>query len=304
MKLKAMLLPAIAAVFLLGCEANGVDAGNFPGGGGNGAPPGSIGDITNCEVPVANLCVLGGDSHPGGLADVLLADDGPLAPIASAIDTEALVEALEATLSNPNGDLPGLLQALIAEGQLQEGLTLLLLGENGDGMGALAETLMNLLLPNEEGDGLMGIIGADGGGAVGLLQALLLDGSDINCQAPLGTLCLISGGEGQTGLIDVLLTSPGLLGGLTPTLTEEATDELVATLGNLLESNGALADLVNGLFQEGQLVEGLQVLLMGSPEDEIQSGLVDLLEGSVGNLGTVLAEVVDNLVGNLLGGGL
>ena len=95
-----------------------------------------------------------------------------------------------------------------------------------------------------------------------------------------------------------------MLGGLTPTLTEEATDELVATLGNLLESNGALADLVNGLFQEGQLVEGLQVLLMGSPEDEIQSGLVDLLEGSVGNLGTVLAEVVDNLVGNLLGGGL
>ncbi|WP_152551435.1 hypothetical protein [Polycyclovorans algicola] len=302
MKLKSMLLPAIAAVFLLGCEANGVDADGFPGGGGGGnVPPGSVADTTNCATPVSGLCVLGGDSHPGGLVDVLLAPDGPLGPIAGAIDTDALVEALTFTLENDDGDLAGIVEGLVADGQLEEGLTLLLLGENGDGMGALAETLTNLLLPNDEGQGLMGLVSEDGG--VGLVQALLIDGSDASCQAPLGTLCLISGDGNQTGLVDLLLTSGGVAGAASPTLTDEATDQLVATLGDLLESNGALADLVEGLFQQGQLAEGLEVLLMGSPDDGIPSGLIAALDGITGDLGTVLGEVGDFLGDVLLPGG-
>jgi hypothetical protein len=292
MKFKNLLLPALGAMFLVGCEANGV------GGILTGPPPGSVGDTTNCEVVVANLCVLGGDDRAGeGLADILLAADGPLGPIAGAIDKDALVDALETLLANDDGDLVTLLQNLTAGEQLQAGLTELLLGENGDGMGALAETLVSLLAGNDEGQGLMAIIGADGGGAVGLLQALLLDGSDASCQAPLGTLCLIAGDGSQAGLVDLLLTSEGLAGSLSTTLTEEATDELVATLGNLLASNGALADLVQGLFQDGQLVQGLQVLLMGDPDNNQLPGLVGFLEGAGFNLPAILGEIGISLGG-------
>lgn len=313
LKLKSLFAPLFAVVLLAGCEAQGVDPSQFPGGGGGGSnvPPGSVGDIRNCAVPVTGgLCVLRGDNPGDGLVESLLDPDGPLGPIVGEIDTEALEAALVALLENDDGDLVNVLTNLLVEGQLQEGLTLLLLGADGDGMGALAETLQNLLLPNEDGspNGLISLFGLgdeDGGGAVGFLQALLIDGTDPNaCQAPLGTLCLISGNGTQTGLIDLLLTSSGLSGALSDELTgEAATDELVAILGNLLESNGSVANLVTNLFQEGQLVEGLEVLLMGTGDD--QPGLVVLLQGVVGGLPEIIGDVGDFLGGLFpIGGGI
>lgn len=299
--LKSFLLAACAVTLVAGCNAQGVDPAQLQqiGGGNNGVPPGSVGDTTGCSAPVSGLCVLGGPDHPGGLVDRLLAPDGPLGPIAGAIDSEALRDALTATLAG-NGELVFLLQELIAEGQLQEGLTLLLLGADGDGMGAIAETLGNLLLPNEEGMGLISLLGEEG--VAGLVMALLIAGTDPDaCQAPLGTICLISGDGDQQGLVDLLLTSGGLAGALSPTLTNEVTDQLVDTLGNLLESNGALADLVTGLLMDGQLAEGLMVLLGGNPEDG-SGGLVAALEGLTGGLGDIVGDVIDFL-GNLLGGG-
>lgn len=304
LKLKSTFAALFAVVLLAGCEAQGVDPSQFPGGGGGGgnnAPPGSIGDTINCEVPVSGLCVLRGDGPGEGLVEALLDPNGPLGPIVGSIDTAALEDALIILLANDNGDLPGLLTNLAAEGQLQEGLTLLLLGADGDGMGALAETLQNLLLPNEDGtpNGLIALFGLgdeDGGGAVGLLQALLIDGQDpAACQAPLGTICLISGDGNQRGLIDLLLTSGGVAGGLSQTLTQGETDELVEVLGDLLESNGALADLVTGLLQDGQLAQGLEVLLMGAND---QQGLVELLQDLVTDLPDILGDV-GGFLGNL-----
>ena len=293
-QLKTLLAAGLGIVLLAGCEANGVDPARLGQiGGGNGAPPGSIADTTNCAAPVSGICVLGGETHPGGLVEVLLAPDGPLGPIAASIDTDALQSALTNLLENDNGDLAGVLTNLVAEGQLEEGLTLLLLGENMDGMGALAETLQNLLLGNEQGQGLMMLLSE--AGAVGFLQALLLDGSDASCQAPLGTLCLISGGGSQLGLVDLLLTSGGVAGSLSQELTGPELDNLVGTLGNLLESNGALADLVTGLFEEGQLVEGLNVLLMGSEGVGDGLGLLDILTGTTENLDGIVADIADFL---------
>lgn len=301
-QLKTLLAAGLGIAMLAGCEANGVDPARLGQiGGGNGAPPGSIADTTNCAAPVSGICVLGGESHPGGLVEVLLAPDGPLGPIAASIDTDALQSALTNLLENDNGDLAGVLTNLVAEGQLEEGLTLLLLGENMDGMGALAETLMNLLLPEEEGGspGLVALVGDDNSGAVGLLQALLLDGSDINCQAPLGNLCLIGGEGGEQGLIDLLLTSGGVAGGVSQELTGPELDNLVATLGDLLDSNGALGDLATGLFEEGQLVEGLTVLLMGAEGVGDGMGLLDILTGTTENLDGIVADVTEFL-GTLL----
>ena len=310
LKLKSLFAPLFAVVLLAGCEAQGVDPANFPGGGGGGntPPPGSVGDTTNCEVPVSGLCVLRGDNPGDGLVESLLDPNGPLGPIVGEIDTDALEAALVTLLQNDEGNLVEVLTNLVAGGQLQEGLTLLLLGAEGDGMGALAETLQNLLLPNEDGspNGLISLFGLgdeDGGGAVGFLQALLIDGTDPNaCQAPLGTLCLISGNGTQTGLVDLLITSSGLLGAVSPTLTQEAIDELVATLGELLASDGALPDLVTGLIQDGQLAEGLETLLMGT---DGEPGLVSLLDGITGNLGDVLGDIGDFLGGLFpIGGGI
>lgn len=297
MKLKSLLLPALAAIFLVGCEANGVDAGLGGGGGGGGGdlnvPPGSLADTTNCASAVSGLCVLGGESHPGGIVDLLLAPEGPLGPIASAIDVSALTNTLTVLLSSDDGTLAGLVRGLTADGQVTEALLLLLIGEDGQGQGAIAETLVNLLLPNEEGTGLLALIGGlDGGGVVGFLQALLLGGEgNPECQAPLGTLCLIAGEGDQQGLIDILLTSGGLAGSLSQTLTQEVLDDLVATLGDLLASDGSLTGLVQGLFAEGHLIEGLSVLLRGT-DGEGGLSLLEIIEGTLSGLGGIVTDVL------------
>lgn len=297
MKLKSLLLPALAAIFLVGCEANGVDAGLGGGGGGDGGgdlnvPPGSIADITNCAAPVSGLCVLGGESHPGGIVDLLLAPEGPLGPIAGAINVDALVNTLTVLLTSDDGTLAGLVRGLTADAQVTEALLLLLVGEDGQGQGAIAESLTNLLLPNEEGTGILALIGGpDGDGAVGFLQALLLGGDNPECEAPLGTLCLIAGEGDQQGLIDILLTSSGLVGSLSQNLTQQELDDLVATLGNLLASDGSLAGLVQGLFAEGHLIEGLSVLLMGT-DGEGGLSLIEIIEGTLSGLGGIVTDVL------------
>ncbi len=296
MKLKSLLLPALAAIFLVGCEANGVDAGLGGGGGGGGdmnPPPGSLADTTNCASAVSGLCVLGGESHPGGIVDVLLAPDGPLGPIAGAIDVDALANTLTVLLTSDDGTLAGLVRGLTADGQVTEALLLLLIGEDGQGQGAIAESLVNLLQPNAEGTGLLALIGdADGAGVVGFLQALLLGGEgNPECQAPLGTLCLIAGEGDQQGLIDILLTSSGLVGSLSQNLTQQELDDLVATLGNLLASDGSLTGLVQGLFAEGHLIEGLSVLLMGT-DGEGGLSLLEIIEGTLSGLGGTVTDVL------------
>ena len=296
MKLKSLLLPALAAIFLVGCEANGVDAGGGGGGGGGGdltPPAGSLADTTNCASAVSGLCVLGGESHPGGIVDLLLAPEGPLGPIAGAINVDALANTLTVLLTSDDGTLAGLVRGLTADGQVTEALLLLLIGEDGQGQGAIAETLVNLLLPNEEGTGLLALIGGlDGGGVVGFLQALLLGGEgNPECQAPLGTLCLIAGEGDQQGLIDILLTSSGLVGSLSQNLTQQELDDLVATLGNLLASDGSLTGLVQGLFAEGHLIEGLSVLLMGT-DGEGGLSLLEIIEGTLSGLGGIVTDVL------------
>ncbi|MGB0955136.1 MAG: hypothetical protein ACPGZP_03950 [Panacagrimonas sp.] len=289
-------------VALAGCEADG--GGNFPGGnGGNGdngdngdGLPGSPADIRNCEVPVGqSLCVVGGADHAGGLVDVLLDEDGPLGPIAGAIDQTALTDTLVTLLQN-DGDLASIVEGLISDGQLQEGLEELLL-DDGSGTGSLATLLEDLLLDNEDGDGLVALFGDS---LPGLVEALLIEGVDPSCQAPLGTLCLITGDGNQMGLVDLLLTSDGALGALSPSLTGEVTDEIVATLGDLLESDGSLVNLLEGLFVMGHLADGLEVLLLGDPDAGTPSGLVMALEDVLGNLGIAVEEILD-YVGGLLG---
>lgn len=297
MKLKSLLLPALAAIFLVGCEANGVDAGLGGGGGGGGGdmnpPPGSLADTTNCASAVSGLCVLGGESHPGGIVDLLLAPEGPLGPIAGAINVDALANTLTVLLTSDDGTLAGLVRGLTADGQVTEALLLLLIGEDGQGQGAIAESLVNLLLPNAEGTGLLALIGdADGAGVVGFLQALLLGGEgNPECQAPLGTLCLIAGEGDQQGLIDILLTSSGLVGSLSQNLTQQELDDLVATLGDLLASDGSLRGLVQGLFAEGHLIEGLSVLLRGT-DGEGGLSLLEIIEGTLSGLGGIVTDVL------------
>lgn len=305
MKLKSLLLPALAAIFLVGCEANGVDAGLGAGDGGGGGgdlnvPPGSLADTTNCASAVSGLCVLGGESHPGGIVDLLLAPEGPLGPIAGAIDVDALANTLTVLLTSDDGTLAGLVRGLTADGQVTEALLLLLIGEDGQGQGAIAESLVNLLQPNAEGTGLLALIGdADGAGVVDFLQALQLGGEgNPECQAPLGTLCLIAGEGDQQGLIDILLTSSGLVGSLSQNLTQQELDDLVATLGNLLASDGELTGEVQGLFAEGRLIEGLSVLLMGT-EGEGGLSLLENIEGTLSGLGGTVTDVLGSVRGLL-----
>jgi len=281
-------------VAIAGCSADG-DGSSFPGGGGGGGGGGGVTDVTNCQVPLGTtLCVLGGDDHAGGLVDVLLAEDGPLGPIAGAIDVSALTIALQEMLES-DGTLTGLVTGLLADGQLQEGLELLLLGD-GNGEGGLAELIGGLLLPNEEGTGLIALFGEDG--ITDLVTALLIDGTSSDCQAPLGTLCLIAGdGTDQMGLVDLLLTSDGVLASLSPTATGGTTDQIVEILGDLLESDGSLANLVEGLLVNGQLAEGLQALLVGDPEAGVEGGLVQGLGNLLGGLGDVVTDLVDFLGG-------
>lgn len=285
------LAVTLLAFTLAGCQADSDSPINDGGNGGTGPGPA---DLTNCAVPVATICVLGGDEHGHGLVEELLAPTGPLGPIAGEINVDNLTAALTTMLTNDDGSLAGLLTGLLAEGQLQEGLQLLLLGENGSG--GLADSLQDLLLGDDEGGGLVGLLGPEG--VLGLVQALLLDGTSTDCQAPLGTLCLVAGeGTDQQGLLDLLLLEGGVLASLSDQLTQE---QLVAILGDTLESNGSLADLVTGLIAEGQLAEGLQALLIGDPDAGVQSGLLQTIQATLGGLGGLVEDLI-GVVGSLLG---
>ncbi|WP_421793313.1 hypothetical protein [Hydrocarboniphaga effusa] len=284
----------LASAALAGCEAQG-DRSDLPGNGSAG----SIVDVEGCAVPVSGtLCVLGGKDHEGGLVDVLLSPDGPLGPIAGAIDSSELTDALVTLLENDNGSLASILTGLFMDGQLVAGLRELLLGVDGTGNNGLASIIQGVLTPNEQGQGLVKLFGEEG--IQGLVVALAT-GADSDCQAPLGTLCLIAGeNSDQVGLVDLLATSNGLLGALSPTLTNGVTDDVVATLGDLLASNGSLPGLLQGLIQEGQLASALQVLLIGEPDAGVPSGLVQALQNLFTGLGSTIGEVVD-YIGGLLG---
>lgn len=287
------LTATLLAITLAGCQADSDNPINGGGNGGGGSGSGPA-DLTNCAVPVATICVLGGDQHGHGLVEELLDPNGPLGPIAGEINVDNLTGALTTLLANDDGSLAGILQGLIAEGQLQEGLELLLLGQNGSG--GLADSLQNLLLGDNEGGGLTGLLGPEG--VQGLVQALLLDGTSSDCQAPLGTLCLIAGeGSGQQGLVDLLLLEDGVLAALSDQLTQE---QLVAILGDTLESNGSLAGLVTGLIADGQLADGLQALLVGDPDAGVQGGLLQAIQDTLGNLGGIVEDLI-GVVGSLLG---
>lgn len=284
----------LASAALAGCEAQS-DRSDLPGNGSAG----SIVDVEGCAVPVSGtLCVLGGKDHEGGLVDVLLSPDGPLGPIAGAIDSSELTDALVTLLENDNGSLASILTGLFMDGQLVAGLRELLLGVDGTGNNGLASIIQGVLTPNEQGQGLVNLFGEEG--IQGLVVALAT-GADSDCQAPLGTLCLIAGeNSDQVGLVDLLATSNGLLGALSPTLTNGVTDDVVATLGDLLASNGSLPGLLQGLIQEGQLASALQVLLIGEPDAGVPSGLVQALQNLFTGLGSTIGEVVD-YIGGLLG---
>lgn len=232
-------------------------------------------DLADCSTPAAGICVLGGDNHNGGLADVLLDDDsGPLAPIAGNIGgRSALADRLEDLLQNDDGSLASILEGLIADGNLQEGLQVLLLGDD-QGNGGLQDIVTELLLGNSGGDGgLEGLLGDDGGVA-GLLQALLIEPeNNPDCQSSLGTVCLV-GTTDQEGVLDLLLEDGGALSGLG--LSQQ---ELVDTLGDTLANDGSLANTVEGLLADGQLQEGLTELLLGDPDNGGSPGLIGVLEG-------------------------
>lgn len=232
----------------------------------------NVADLTNCSTPVAGICVLGGEDHPGGLVDVLLDDEtGPLGPIAGNIGgADALAERLEDLLNNDDGSLESILTSL-ATGNLQDGLQALVLGDE-DGNGGLQDIVTELLMGNDAGEGgLVGLLGEDG--VTGLLTALLIEPqNNPDCQASLGTVCLV-GTDSQQGIVDLLLEDGGALSGLG--LEQQ---ELVNTLGDLLENDGTLADTVKGLLVGGQLKEGLTALLLGNPANGESPGLITALK--------------------------
>lgn len=280
------------AGLLAGCAQSGDDTQGVgpgsPGGNGGGGGTNGPGDVANCATPLGGICVLAGSQGSDGLVDDLLRDGGALAPIADNINTQDLEAALEALLAS-DGDLESLVTNLLMEGQLQEGLTLLLTG-NENGEGGLADILADLLIGTEEGEGLAALLGEDG--VQGLVMALLVEPTDPDCQVPLGTLCLITGDGSQQGLVDVLITEEGALAQISQNLSQ---DELVAILSNTLESDGSLQDLVTGLIQDGQLQAGLEALLIGDPDGGVQSGLVQALEG------LLTPELVTDLLGTIAG---
>ncbi|MGB0212995.1 hypothetical protein [Algiphilus sp.] len=288
---------ALAGV-LTGCaqggeDDTGVGPGTPPGSGGGGGIPG----VENCSVPLGGVCVLGGTAGGDGLVDELLAEGGALAPIADNINTEDLEAALETLLAN-DGNLASLVGGLLMEGQLQAGLTELLTGGE-DGEGGLADILADLLIGSDQGDGLVALLGQEG--VTGLVQSLLINGTiDPDCQANLGTICLIAGEDsGKDGLVDLLITEDGALTAISDNLSQ---DNLVQILANLLESNGNLANLVQGLLAEGQLVEGLQALLIGDPDAGEPSGLVQAVQSLLDpSLVTELLGFLGGLLG--VGGG-
>ncbi|MEQ3723455.1 Ig-like domain-containing protein [Alcanivorax sp.] len=252
-------------------------------------------DLENCSTPVSNICVLGGDEHNGGLVDVLLdPETGPLAPIASNIGgADALTDRLVDLLQNDDGSLASVLEGLFLEGNLQEGLQTLILGDD-EGNGGLQTIVTELLMGNENGEaGLQGLLGEDG--VTGLLEALLIEPeNNPNCQAPLGTICLV-GTDEQQGVVDLLLEDGGALSGLG--LEQQ---ELVDTLGNLLANDSTLADTVEGLLIDGQLEQGLSALLLGDPENGESPGLITALENILNPEDGLIPGLVCT-VGGLLG---
>ncbi len=252
-------------------------------------------DLENCSTPVSNICVLGGDDHNGGLVDVLLdPETGPLAPIASNIGgADALTDRLVDLLQNDDGSLASVLEGLFLEGNLQEGLQTLILGDD-EGNGGLQTIVTELLMGDENGGaGLEGLLGEDG--VTGLLEALLIEPqNNPNCQAPLGTICLV-GTDEQQGIVDLLLEDGGALSGLG--LEQQ---DLVDTLGDLLENDSTLADTVQALLVEGQLEQGLTALLLGDPDNGEAPGLITALENILNPEEGLIPGLVCT-VGGLLG---
>ena len=62
-------------------------------------------------------------------------------------------------------------------------------------------------------------------------------------------------------------------------------------MGNLLASDGSLTNLVQGLFADGHLIEGLSVLLMGT-EGEGGLSLLEIIEGTLMGLGGTVTDVL------------
>lgn len=252
----------------------------------------SVLNLENCRVPVSNLCVIGGNMHSGGIVDILLRPTGPLGPLAGEINADDLVEAIATLLQNDDGSLNAILTGLITDGQLQEALELLILGD-AQGNGDLQDIISALLL-GDNGGGLVGILGPQG--VAGLLQALFIDGTSDACQANLGTLCLVGGDSDHIGLVDLLLLEGGVLEALSDELTQE---EIAQILGDTLESDGALANLVANLFAQGQLADGLTALLIG--DADTQGGLAQAIEDTLGNLGDIVEDILA-FISRLLGG--
>lgn len=252
----------------------------------------SVLNLQDCRVPVSSLCVIGGTNHSGGVVDILLRPTGPLGPLAGEINAEDLVEAVATLLENDDGSLNAILTGLITDGQLQEALELLLLGD-AQGNGDLQDIIGAMLIGDPSGGGLVGILGPQG--VTGLVQALLTDGTTDDCQANLGTLCLVGGDSSNIGLVDLLLLDGGVLDSISDELSQE---EIAEILGDTLESDGALANLVANLFTEGQLAEGLTALLIG--EDEEQAGLVQAIQNTVGDLDAIVEDILA-FIGRLTG---
>lgn len=242
----------------------------------------------DCTVPLAGqsnvpgdgVCLLGANGK-GGLVDTLFAANGPLAPLAANLPAAGMLKTdLTALLKNDDGSLQSLVTALTTGGNLQNGIQTLLMNKD-TGLAAIVQSVV-------DPDNLKGLLGTDGGVA-DLLQTLATGTNNANCQSALGTVCLVGNG-GQHGVLDMLLGDSGYL-------TQEGinTGTLVSTLGNMLQNNGSLASTVQGLFQQGNLQEGLQTLLAGA------NGTPGLLQTLGGTL-TSLPGALSGLVGGLLGG--
>lgn len=289
---KALAAGVVAvSIGLAGCHADGdntVGPGNGVGGGGSSDGTG------NCVVPLGEVCVSGGSGSTNALLDDALAAGGPLASLAGPLSgvTDELQTAIQNLLEN-DGDLASLVTNLLQgtdgkEPNLQLALAALLDGGLEDILTDLlsAQTLQNLL--GEEG-------------VTGVVKGLLQSSGDDKCQAAVSTVCLIGGDGGKTGLVDALITENGALADLAANL---ALDDLVGTLGDLLESDGTIGDLVSGLLQEGQLMAALEKLLDPNQEGSLADTLGDLLlgQGRDQNLVQQLLNGLGNLVGKVVGG--
>lgn len=287
MTLKTALLGCmlVTTMALTGCQADGDGTvGPATGIGGGGSPDGT----GTCEVPVGEICVAGGAGSTQALLDELLSPSGPLASLAAPLApvSEDLQDAVVTLLQN-DGDLASLLTNLLQGSNGKAPNLELALAALLDG--GLSEILTDLLSPEN-----IVLLGDDGLG--GVVVGLLQSSGDDNCQAAVSTLCLIGGDGGKTGLLDALITDDGALADLAANL---ALDDLVGTLGDLLESDGSLPDLIRGLFEEGQLIEGLQVLLDPERQGSLGDAIGDLLLGQ--NRDSDLIEQLLNGLGNVLG---